>query len=158
VATSIGGRSSIADIPTAALRETLRRTMVMGLPSVLADRPTFYFEGEKTFADADLEGSPWTWTDVPTADTSAAPVQVLCAYEFFSPLGRQGSFPTEVGEFNPTTLVLTMFEDEFAAVYGFTYVTIGPSTQRWYFRFFKPAIGLGDLTVYQVNCVAVGTE
>jgi hypothetical protein len=65
---------------------------------------------------------------------------------------------TEVGEFNPTTVVLTMFEDEFNTAYGFTYLTIGPSDQRWYFRFFKPAVGLNDLTVYQLHCVATGTE
>ena len=158
MAEAINGRSSIASIPTASLRETLRQTMVMGMPATASERPTFYFEGEKTFAGADLEGSPWDWTDVPTLDTSAAPIQALCAYEFFSPLGRQGSFLTEVGEFNPTTVVLTMFEDEFAAVYGFTYVTIGPSNQRWYFRFFKPAISLNDLTVYEVHCVATGSE
>lgn len=154
MAKKVGTLDSIADIPTELLRDTLRQTMVMGMPEIETDRPTFYFDGEKTFADADLEGSPWDWTATPTIDTSAAPVQVLCAYEFFSPLGRQGSFLTEVGEFNPTTLVLTMFEDEFAAVYGFSHVTIGPSQGKWFFRFFKPASGLNDLTVYQVHCVA----
>jgi len=158
VADTIGGISSIANIPTAALRDTLRQTMVMGLPSTVSERPTFYFEGEKAYDDADLEGSPWDWTDTPTTDTGADPVQVLCAYEFFSPLGRQGAFLTEVGEFNPTTVVLTMFEDEFDQTYGFTYLEIGPSDQRWYFRFFKPAIGLNDLTVYQLHCVATGIE
>lgn len=157
MADTIGGVASIANIPTDALRETLRQTMVMGLPQIVSERPTFYFEGEKTYADADLEGSPWDWTDTPATDTSADPVQVLCAYEFFSPLGRQGSFLTEVGEFNPTTIVLTMFEDEFNTVYGFTYMEAGPSDQRWYFRFYKPAIGLNDLTVYQIHCVATGT-
>jgi hypothetical protein len=158
MADTIGGVPSIAEIPTAALRETLRQTMVMGMPSLVAERPTFYFGGERTFVDGDQEGSPWDWTDTPTTDTSADPLQVLCAYEFFSPLGRQGAFNTEVGEFNPTTVKVTLFESEFNAVYGFTYMTIGPSDQRWYFRFFEPAIGLNDLTVYTVQCVATGTE
>ncbi len=158
MAKSIGGRTSIANIPTDIIRETLRKTMVMGMPPTASERPTFYFEGEKTFDEADTEGSPWIWTDNPTLDTGADPIQVLCAYEFFSPLGRQGAFMTEVGEFNPTTVVLTMFEDEFAAVYGFTYMTVGPSDQRWYFRFFKPAVGLNDMTVYGLHCVATGTD
>lgn len=158
MADSVNGVPSIANIPTGDVRTALRGAMVMGTPQTEAERPTFYFEGEKTFDDADLEGSPWDWTDAPTTDTGADPVQVLCAYEFFSPLGRQGSFLTEVGEFNPTTVVLTMFEDEFADVYGFTYMTIGPSDQRWYFRFFKPAVSLNDLTVYQIHCVATGAE
>lgn len=158
MATAVGGRSSIANIPTDSLRESLRQTMVMGLPDTVGERPTFYFEGEKTFEDHDLEGSPWDWNDVPVTDTSKGPVQVLCAYEFFSPLGRQGAFLTEVGEFNPTTVKLTMFESEFQSVYGFTYVTIGPSQQRWWFRFFEPAVSLNDLTVYTVQCVATGTD
>jgi len=158
VAESIGARSSIASIPTDSIREVLRRTMVMGLPATVADRPTFYFEGEQSYQLEDREGSPWDWTAVPVADTSASPIQVLCAYEFFSPLGRQGSFPTEVGEFNPTTVVVTMFEDEFAGVYGFTYVTIGSSSQKWYFRDWKPSVSLNDLTVYEVTCVATGRE
>ena len=158
MAESIGGRPSVANIPADTLREQLRRTMVMGMPVTASERPTFYFEGEQTFDDADLEGSPWDWTDIPSADTARTPVQALCAYEFFSPLGRQGAFLTEVGEFNPTTVVITMFEDEFAEVAGFTYCTIGPSTQRWYFRFFKPAVSLGSLTVYQVHCVATGDQ
>ena len=158
MAESIGGRDSIANIPTAALRETLRRTMVMGLPETVSERPTFYFDGEQDYTLEDREGSPWDWTATPTADTSGPPVQALCAYEFFSPLGRQGSFQTEVGEFNPTTVVFTMFEDEFNTVYGFTYATIGPSSQKWYFRHFKPAIGLNDLTVYEMTCVATGRD
>ena len=158
MADTIGGVDSIAVIPTGDLRTILRRTMVMGLPETVTERPTFYFEGQQTYDDADLEGAPWDWTDVPTTDTSGDPQQVLCAYEFFAPLGRQGSFNTEVGEFNPTTVIITLFEDEFDAVYGFTYATIGPSDQRWYFRFHKPAIGLNDLTVYQIHCVATGTE
>ena len=158
MADKIGGIDSIAVIPTSDLRDILRRTMVLGTPEDVAERPTFYFEGQQTYVDADLEGSPWDWTDTPSADSSKATAQILCAVEFFAPLGRQGSFATEVGEFNPNTVVLTMFEDEFDAAYGFTYVMFGPSDQRFYFRFYKPAVGLNDLTVYQLHCVATGTD
>ena len=158
MAEKIAGRQSIADIPADSLRETLRQTMVMGLPATVADRPTFFFDGVQTWDDEDTEGSPWDWTasNAPTADTAKASVQALCAYQFYEPLGRQGSNPTEVGEFNPTTVKATMFETEFDSVYGFTYMTIGPSSQKWYFRHFQPGIGLGTLEVYQVTCVAVG--
>lgn len=150
------GFESIAVIPTEQLRTTLRRTMVMGLPTEDAEKPTFVFERDVDFALHDTEGSPWDWTDAPVSETPQSSVQPICAYEFFSPLGRQGSFLTEVGEFNPTTVVFTMFEDEFAAVTGFTYVTIGPDDTRWYFRHWRPAQGLNDMTVYQVHCVAEG--
>lgn len=158
MAESAGGFESIAAIDTDMVREALRRTMVMALPNEQDDQPTFYFEREVDWAQHDREGSPWDWSTAPVSETQSPPSQVLCAYEFFSPLGRQGAFYTEVGEFNPTTLVLTMFEDEFDEIFGFSYATIGPSDQRWYFRFWKPAIGLNDMTVYQVQCAASGGD
>lgn len=158
MAESAGGFDSIAAIDIESVREALRRTMAMAMPSEESDQPTFYFDRELDWDKHDREGSPWDWTAVPATETPATSTQVLCAYEFFSPLGRQGAFYTEVGEFNPTTLVLTMFEDEFAEVYGFSYVTIGASEQKWYFRFWKPSVGLDDLTVYQVQCSASGGD
>ena len=151
MAESHGGFDSIAAIPTESLRETLRRTMVMGLPQEDAEKPTFYFERVVTWEDHDSEDQPWDWDDAPTVDTQQSAVQPVCAYEFFSPLGRQGAYYTEVGEFNPTTLVITLFEDEFNEVRGASHVTVGPSTMRWHFRYFRPAQGLNDLTVYQVT-------
>ncbi len=158
MAESFGGFDSIAVIDTEAIREALRRTMVMALPQEDADKPTFYFEREVTWDKHDSEGNPWVWTDAPLSDTTQAAVQPICAYEFSFPLGRQGAFQTEVGEFNPTTVIFTLFEEEFAAISGFSYATIGPSTQKWYFRFWKPSVSLNDMTVYEVTCVATGVE
>jgi hypothetical protein len=158
MADSIAGRASIADIPTGDIREILRATMVMGLPEKQVDRPTFFFGDDKTWTREDMEGSPWDWTATPLVNVQNEPTQVLCAYEFFAPLGRQGAFLTEVGEFNPTTLVLTMFEDEFSSVLGFSYVTLGPDDTKWWFRHWKPAVGLNDLTVYEVHTAATGAE
>lgn len=156
------GFESIAAPPTDSIRETLRRTMVMGLPQEESQRPTFYFDRTVTWEDYDSEDNPWDWTVDPVTEVVPASEQVICAYEFFSPLGRQGAFYTEVGEFNPTTLVFTMFEEEWERVRGFSYATVGPSrlgtsaSNRWYFRFWKPAYGLNDLTVYQVHTAAEG--
>lgn len=158
MAESAGGFESIAVIDTDNIREILRRTMVMALPTESDDQPTFHFDRVVDWAEHDREGSPWDWSSAPESETIVASVQALCAFEFFSPLGRQGAFYTEVGEFNPTTVVLTMFEDEFDEVYGFSYMTIGPSDQKWYFRYWRPAVGLNDLTVYQVQCSASGGD
>lgn len=156
MAESHSGFDAIAALPVDSIREALRRTMALGMPVDTRHQPTFHFEREVDFARHDQEGSPWDWTASPVTQVLGRSVQVLCAYEFFSPLGRQGSFPTEVGDFNPTTLVFTLFEDEFAQVEGFTYATVGPSDQRWYFRFWRPAYGLGDMSVYQIHTVAEG--
>ena len=158
MAESIDGVASIANIPTGTVRDNLRATMVMGLPDVETERPTFVFEDDKTWTREDMEGSPWDWTATPVVNIQKGSIQVLCAYEYFSPLGRQGAFYTEVGEFNPTTLVLSMFETEFSDVFGFSYVTVGPDDTRWYFRTWKPAVSLNDLTLYEVHTAATGAE
>lgn len=154
------GIESIAPgINTEFIQDVLRQTMVLGLPEDAAMQPTFYFPDEGTWTNDDTEGNPWDWTQAPDTVTQVAHTeQVLCAYEFFSPLGRQGSFQTEVGEFNPTTVVFTMFEDEYTTVNGFSYATIGASSQKWFFRFWKPSNAINDMTVYEAHCVAQGIE
>jgi hypothetical protein len=158
MAKTIDGVDSIANIPTGTVRDNLRATMVMGLPEIDTERPTFFFEDDKTYTREDLEGSPWDWTATPVVSVVKGSVQVLCAYQYFSPLGRQGAFYTEVGEFNPTTLVISMFEEEFNSVFGFDYVTVGPDDTRWHFRTWKPAVSLNDLTLYEVHTAATGAE
>ena len=163
MAESHAGYDSIATLAVDTIRDKLRQTMVMGMPNEDAHKPTFYFDRVMTWADHDQEDNPWDWTTAPLSDTTTSAVQPICIPEFFAPLGRQGSFITEVGEFNPTTVVFTMFEDEYEVVQGFSYATIGPPDpegiyKKWFFRYWKPATGLVGLTLYQMTCVAEGTD
>ena len=152
------GIPSIATLPVPTIRNALLGTMVLGLPQVVADRPTCYFEREVDWSLHDREDKPWDWEQAPTAISYKEPVQPVVAYEFFAPLGRQGAYFTEAGEFNPTTLVLTLFEAQFEQVKGFSYVTVGPSATAWYFRYWRPAGGLDTLQVYEVVCTAQGLD
>lgn len=152
------GFDAIATINADAIRETFKRTMVFGLPDVEADQPTFYFDRVVTWADFDRANEPWDWTDAPATETIKPPVSPICAYEFFSPLGRQGSHYTEVGEFNPTTVVMTFTDDEFLKVTDASHLTIGPSDQRWFFRYVRPQVNLGSLGIFQVHFIAQGGD
>lgn len=150
MAEKIGNIPSIATIPTDDIRDILRQTMVMALPETVEERPTFYFEREVEWADHDSADKPWDWTDAPVSDNQADAVRVICAYDFAAPFGRQGALFERSGEYNQSTITFTMFEDEFAAVTNSSYATIGPGTERrWYFRYWKPSVGLNDLTVYE---------
>jgi hypothetical protein len=129
----------------------------MGLPQTVAHRPTFYWANQVTFAEHDSSDNPWDWGSAPTLDVTPAPQQVLCAYEFAAPFGRTGAVPERAGEFNISTLIITVLEDEFATLAGsssgFSYVTVGPNTDaKWFFRYWQPNVGLGNLTVYQITC------
>lgn len=153
-----GGFEAIATIDADSLRETFKRTMVLGLPNTPSEQPTFYFERVVTWADFDRDNNPWDWTAAPLTENQPSPVSPICAYEFFSPLGRQGATFTEVGEFNPTQVVFTFTDDEFRKVENSSYVTIGPSDQKWYFRYYRPGNALGSLGILQVHFQAVGGE
>ena len=153
-----GGFDAIATIDADSLRETFKRTMVLGLPTATADQPTFVFERVVTWDDHDRANLPWDWTTAPLSETQKANVSPICAYEFFAPLGRQGATYTEVGEFNPTTVVFTFTDDEFLKAKDSSYATIGPSDQKWYFRYYRPQVNLGSLGIIQAHFVAQGGD
>lgn len=156
MSTEYQGIPPVATPDVTLIRQKLLETMVLGLPETDSEKPVFYFERQVDWDKHDAEGSPWNWTDTPTLDVQPSPVSAICGYEFFSPLGRTGAQYTEVGEFNPTTVVFTFLEAQFAAISGFSKATVGPGTQQWFFRFWKPAYSIEALTVYQVQCVAEG--
>jgi hypothetical protein len=132
--------------------------MVFGLPTEEVARPTFYFDRVVSWALHDREGSPWDWANAPLVDTTRDPVQAICAYEFFSPLGRQGESFTEVGNFTPTTLVVTMMEADFEEVVDCSYVTVGNSELKWWFRYYRPTYALSALPVFQIHFVSEGAR
>ncbi len=155
------GVDPIATIDKTVVELALRQTMVFGLPVLDADKPRFYWDPVLGYTRTDEEGNPWDWTEIPI-DTTKASIQVICAYEFFSPLGRQGSFPTEVGSFTPSTVVFTVLQTEFTAVSGFSWATVGPAIagiyQKYYFKYFRPTYSLEGLPVYQIHCQAEGAS
>lgn len=132
--------------------------MVLGLPEDDVEKPTFYFKKVVFWTDHDAENNPWDWEQAPDTETQKDPVMPICAVEFFSPLGRSGAQHTEVGDFFPSTVIITFTETDLMEVVDSSYVTIGPAQTRWWFRYFRPAMGLGGLTVYQVHMQAEDTE
>jgi hypothetical protein len=157
MAESHRGVDAIASVPD-FVQDRLRETMVFGLPNADADKPTFYFERQVSWTDHDSEDKPWDWTSAPASDTTVAPTQPICAVEFFAPLGRSGAQYSEVGDFFPSTVVITFVsEDDFNEAYGSSYVTVGPRATKWYFRYWKPEVSLGNIPVLQAHFQAEDT-
>lgn len=150
------GVKAIATIPS-NVETALRRTMVLGLPEDDAEKPTFYFERQVTWTDHDSEDLPWDWTTAPDTDTTTPPVLPICAVEFFSPLGLAGAQYSEVGDFFPSTVVVTLMQTDYPAVVNSSHVVIGPALTKWWFRYWKPTIGLGGLSIYQAHFQAEDT-
>jgi hypothetical protein len=157
MAESHGGLEAIAIIPS-TVEQQLRRTMVFGLPEDDAEKPTFYFAKQVSWVEHDIEGKPWDWTTAPDTEVQPAPVKPICAYEFHSPLGRTGAQHSEVGDFFPSTVVVTLTETDLPGVVDSSYLIIGPANTRWWFRYFYPTVGLGGLSIYQAHFQAEDTE
>lgn len=157
MATSHAGVQSIAKIPS-KVEGLLRQTMVMGLPEDDALKPTFHFDREVAWSDHDVEDKPWVWTDAPVSDTTRSSVQPICTVEFHAPLGRSGAQFSEVGDFFPSTVIVTFMETDYLVARDSAYVVIGPEETKWWFRYWKPAVGLGGLTLYQAHFQAEDTE
>jgi hypothetical protein len=158
VAETHSGVDAIATIPVAQVRDALRQTMVLGMPVVEANRPKFFFERQVTYSDFDNDNKPWDWTAAPLTDVTPAPVQPICTWKFFAPLGRQGQLVETAGEFNPTTVVFTFMDVDYDTMVNASNCTIGPNLERKYwFRYAQPESGLGGLGVYQVTFGAEDT-
>lgn len=151
------GVESIAIVPE-TVKTQLRRTMVMGLPPVDLDKPTFYFEKVAEWDSHDTAGKPYDWTAAPDSEEEPDPVKVICAYEFFSPLGRTGAQFTEVGDMFASTVIFTFLKEDFVKVFGASSVTVGPRQSIWYFRFWEPMLALDGMEVYQAHFHAEDTK
>lgn len=130
----------------------IRLVMEMGLPGVEADQPTFYFDPGADYEPDDHAGAPMDWEVVPVdPGTPRDPVRVLCGISAAG--GPTGV--TRVGPFNADRYVLSFFEEEWAQIAGFEYVTLGQ--KRFYPSKTLPPEGLFSVTTYKVEVEARDT-
>lgn len=133
-----------------AFREAIRDTMLMGMPEATAKRVTFRWTEENTYSTADPGGTPYDPTASPTATTTHADVQIPVAMEFAA--RPAASTETSMGEFDSTRIILTILDVDWADVEGANEVVIDEATYD--VQFVGPPIGLFEVTIYQVYCVA----
>ncbi|HET6914976.1 MAG TPA: hypothetical protein VFH56_02690 [Acidimicrobiales bacterium] len=137
-----------------SFRSTIQSTMTMGLPGPTNLQPTFYFRETYSYPQGtvlDPEGKPIDPRVQATATPAASPVQVPCAVEF-SPDNSNNEGP--VGTFWTDRAVLTLLDTDYATVA--TAVEVDINGQRYLIQQMS-AIGLGPVTVYQLQCFMKGT-
>lgn len=137
-----------------AFRSIIQSTMTMGLPVPTNLQPTFYFEQTYSYPAGtvmDPEGKPIDPRVKATATATTDPVQVPCAVEFSTDdtnnEGPAGTFWTD-------RAVLTLLDVDYAKVAQAREVDL--SGQRYLIQKMK-AIGLGPVTVYQLQVFLKGT-
>ena len=132
-----------------SFRESLRFAMTMGLPEPVDLRPTFHFPKVTTsVAPADPGGLPWDHAAPVVEPSPVASKQVVCLVE---PEGG-GTGYTNVGKFTARRATLSFFEDEWADIDGWEWVSIGGN--RYDRGPTLEPLGLFEVTLYRVDVVA----
>jgi hypothetical protein len=130
------------------VRAGIRLAMSVGLPPVEADRPLFVWDPEPDVEeDEDTSGIPFQW-DAP-APTPVAPIKPprreACAIEYLDEAGELRPF----GPTASTRLVLTLLDEEYERVRGFSRVVIG-GNEYVYERTAAP-LGLNTIGIWQIH-------
>lgn len=134
----------------AVFRQAIRDTMIMGLPNATAEKPTFRWNPNKTYATADPGGAPYDFTAAPVVTVAPADVQVAVAVEFSS--RPAGSLETVIGEFDNSRVIITVLDEDYELIRGADEVILGGNTYD--IQFVGPPLGLFEVTVYQIFAIA----
>lgn len=130
--------------------------MTMGLPSEgnqatpSSLAATFRWDKQQTFDNVDPSGTPYDLTVSPVTDTTPADVQIPVAVEFSA--RPAGSLDTNLGEFDSSRAILTILDEHWVQVQGADQVLLGENVYD--IQFTGPPIGLFEVTVFQVYCLA----
>jgi hypothetical protein len=134
-----------AGFDAAAVRTALRTAMTMGAPGNPVDQVTFRWTPAKsTQAPTDPGGIPYDYTASVTV-TPKADVLIPAGVRFTP----STSYDTNVGEFDPSKLVLEVLDEDYVKVQGADTVLYN---QIAYEVEFTVSQGLFDLTVWTVYC------
>lgn len=130
------------------VRAGLRLAMGVGLPPVEADQPLFVWDAPPEITEEeDPGGIPFAWDAAPATPVVApkAPRREPCAIEYLDAAGELHPF----GPTASTRLVLTLLDEEYERVRGFSRVIIG-GNEYLYERTAVP-LGLNNIGIWQIH-------
>jgi hypothetical protein len=136
-------------------RTNITNTMVMGLPVPDDLKPTFYFRSVSTYPDGtilDTSGKPIDPRIAPTTTPAKQPVQVPCAVEFAPDITDNENLG---GTFWTNRATVTVLDTQWGQIEGAIEVDL---SGRRYLIQQVFTVGLGLVTVYQLQCFVKGTD
>lgn len=145
---------SLSGFDPDVFRTNITNTMVMGLPTDPSLQPTFYFRQTSTWPAGtvlDPEGKPIDVRVTSTVTTAQAPTQVPCAVDYAQDTSNNEGL---VGTFWSNRAVLTVLDTHYAQIEAAIEVDL--SGRRYRIQQVV-SIGLGPVTVYQLQCYMKGT-
>lgn len=127
-----------------AFRTAIRQVYDMAAPPVSDEQATFFFPAQLVYnVGTDAEGTPFDPTATVTR-TQPDPVKVPCALDF-----KGATDTTDFGILAPAKVAITLLDDDYAQVEGFTYVVI--RGEKYNFESVDPPSGLFDVGLYTVH-------
>lgn len=144
---------AIAGFDADAFRAGIRTAMLMGLPVEEARQPQFVTITAAAQIDtsADANGVPWDPTAIPVPSVTVKQ-RVVCALDWKTP----GPVVEHFGERQPSVVVITLLDEEYAQIEGFTYVNIWPALRDepvpYVYRRIVMQPTLDVVGVWQIEC------
>lgn len=130
-----------------AFRTAIRSVYQMAAPPVSDEQATFYFPAQLVYnVGTDAEDTPFDPTATVTR-TQPSPVKVPCALEF-----KGANQDTDFGLIAPARIAITLLDEDYAKVAGFSYVVI--RGEKYNFDRVDPPNGLFDVGLYTVHVSA----
>lgn len=145
---------TLAGFDPDVFRTNIRNTMIMGLPEPDGLKPTFYFRTTFSYPPGtalDPEGKPIDPRVQATATAASVPVQVPCAIEYSPDTTNNESL---AGTFWTDRALLTVLDTDYARIASAIEVDI--NGKRYMIQQMS-AVGLGNVTIYQLQCFMKGT-
>lgn len=143
------------DFDADGFRSGIRTAMLLSLPQDQAHWPEFVIEtpGVPNSGTADADGVPWDLTAVAPAD-AAVRVRPVCLVETSASSATSHPF----AQLQPGSAVVTLLDQEYAQVKGFSYVNLWLAGQdtpvRHYYRRVLEQPNLDVVGVWVLECRA----
>lgn len=144
----------LAGFNATTFRDTIRNTMIMGLPNTTQQQPTFYFRSTATYPGGtrlDVDGRPIDPRIAPTLVYAHAPLKVPCAVEWgLDNANNEGL----AGTFWSDRATITLLDTEYVQVKDAIEVDL--AGRRFLIQKVIP-LAIGTVDVYQLQVFLKGT-
>lgn len=139
----------ISGFDAAAVRDGLRLAMNIGAPPDISNQAVFVFPASTTTtAPHDVDGIPLDWQAARTKALADTTFQLPCAVQD----AASGLVVSNFGPMMPSRIILTLLDEDYALIEGFTYCELG--TNRYYRKETLPPLGMVSIGIFQVVCVS----
>lgn len=132
------------------VRQALTDAMIMGMSPDPEQQVIWRWSPKREFADSDVAGDPYDWTEAPEDEEVKEDVVVPCAFEFSA--RPAGSVESSMGQMDTSRVVITLLDEHYEKVKGADLVLLG--TNIYEVDFVAPPIGLFDMGVITVIATA----